>query len=88
VTHTITHPIQLKIKDDGKQYMDILSPPERKSLELKYLLKENNVSKSTTEKIFNFFNEYLIEMNSGIVIISILLLYYYQCAHCYSYFLL
>lgn len=85
---TITHPIQLKIKDDGKQYMDILSPPERKSLELKYLLKENNVSKSTTEKIFNFFNEYLIEMNSGIVIISILLLYYYQCAHCYSYFLL
>jgi hypothetical protein len=47
---TIARPIQLKIKDDSKQCMDMLSPPERKSLELKYILKENNVSKSTTEK--------------------------------------
>jgi hypothetical protein len=28
------------------------------------------------KKMFDFFNEYLIEMNSGIVLISILLLYY------------
>jgi hypothetical protein len=48
--NTIVHPSLVKIKDDDKQYMDLLSHQERTSHRLKSLSKENSVPKKYSRK--------------------------------------
>lgn len=63
--NSIENPMHITIDDHAQTYLGSLSQSERSSLDLKSLLKENAVAKSTTEELFKFFNKYLKETGNG-----------------------